>query len=248
MRWRTALLWGTMTKILVVDDDRDLCTLVSIILSKDGYEVEPAYDGPSGLKMAVRLQPDLILLDIMMPDDSGWDVCEQLRRISNVPIIFLSARGAERDIVRGLQLGADDYITKPFRRHELVARIETVLRRARTAPQEGDTLFHIGDLTINQTRWEVQRAGAPIQLTPTEFRLLLLLAQRNGRPVSHKEILTAVWGAEREENLNLLKVYIRQLRRKIELDPELPQYVLTKRGVGYRLASPAEPAASEGPR
>lgn len=224
-----------MATILIIDDDRDLCVLVGTILVKAGFEVEAAYDGPSGLKKAAEIRPDLILLDIMMPDISGWDIAEELRQLGSAPIIFLSARGAEKDVVRGLQLGADDYVSKPFRHHELVARIEAVLRRAPTVSREA--VYQIGDLVIDRPHWQVWRGDQKIHLTPTEFRLLLVLAQHAGRPVSHREILTDVWGGRHQRNLNLLKVYIRQLRQKIEVNPDRPQYLLTTRGVGYRLAT-----------
>lgn len=226
-----------MSTILIIDDDPDLCTLVSVILEKDGYQVEAAYNGKEGLELAACTQPDLILLDVMMPEGDGWEVCETLRRTSDAPIIFLSARGSEGDVVRGLRLGGDDYIAKPFRRHELSARVEAVLRRASAEKEEEESIYQIGDLTINKTRWEVHRGKELIHLTPTEFNLLLLLAQRVGRPVSHQEILTTVWGPKHQDNLNLLKVYIRQLRQKIELDPNKPDYLLTKRGIGYLLAA-----------
>lgn len=229
-----------MNKILIIDDDPDLCTLVSTILKRDGYEVEVAYDGQTGLEKATANQPDLILLDVMIPGDSGWDICEQLRDNGDTPIIFLSARGGESDIVRGLQLGADDYISKPFRRHELKARIEAVLRRSQSSEEE-DTVYEIEDLVINQTLYEVYRNDELIHLTPTEFELLLLLAKRAGKPVSHNDLLTTVWDESQRDNLNLLKVYIRQLRRKIEPDPDKPSYILTKRGVGYRLIAPRKP-------
>jgi len=225
-----------MTKILIIDDNPDLCTLVRTILERDGYQVESAYNGQSGLEQAASLQPDLILLDVMMPGVDGWEICQQLRKSSKAPIIFVSAKGSESDIVRGLRLGADDYIPKPFRRNELVARIEAVLRRSQRDKSEGDIVYEVGDLIINQTLWEVHREGKPVHLTPTEFKLLLLFAQHGGRPVTHKEILATVWGVEQENNLNLLKVYIRQLRKKVEPDPDRPRYILTKRGVGYRLA------------
>ncbi len=225
-----------MAKILIIDDDPDLCALVGTVLNRDGYEVDVAYDGHAGLEKVQAFKPDLILLDVMMPGGSGWDVCEQLREAGNAPIIFLSARGSESDIVRGLNLGADDYISKPFRRHEMVARIEAVLRRAKSGAVEGNDVFQVGDLVIDQTRWEVLRGEDPVHLTPTEFRLLLLLAQNPGRPVTHHDILTTVWGDEHKDNLNLLKVYIRQLRQKLERNPDQPQYLFTKRGVGYFLA------------
>ena len=224
-----------MVTILIIDDDPDLCTLVRITLSKAGYQVEAAYNGRSGLEKAIQIQPDLILLDIMMPDGSGWDVCQQLREVGDAPVIFLSAKGSEGDVVRGLKLGADDYISKPFRSRELVARIEAVLRRSRTDSAEVDVVYRVGDLAIDKARWEVRRGDELVYLTPTEFRLLLLLAQHASRPVAHQEILTEVWGTEHKGNLNLLKVYVRQVRQKIERDPDQPQYLVTKRGIGYQL-------------
>ena len=224
-----------MTTILIIDDDPDLCTLVRITLTRAGYQVEAAYNGRSGLEKAIQIQPDLILLDVMMPDESGWDVCQQLREVGDAPIIFLSAKGSEGDVVRGLGLGADDYVSKPFRSKELVARIEAVLRRSRADSTEADIVFRIGDLAVDKARWEVRRGDELIHLTPTEFRLLLLLARNAGRPVAHQEILAEVWGKEHKKNLNLLKVYVRQVRQKIERDPDQPQYLVTKRGIGYQL-------------
>ncbi len=226
-----------MSTILLIDDDPDLLTLLSMILKKEGYQVEVAENGESGLEMAVQLQPDLILLDIMMPGVDGWEACREIRKITTAPIIYLTAKREESDIVRGLQLGADDFIPKPFRRHELTARIEAVLRRSRPDTPEEDVVYEIGDLVIDQVRWEVRRGEEPVHLTPTEFNLLLMFARNADRPISHREILTTVWGEHHESNLNLLKVYIRQLRRKIEDDPDRPQRILTQRGIGYRLAS-----------
>ncbi len=226
-----------MSTILLIDDDPDLLTLLSMILKKEGYQVEVAEDGESGLEMAVQLQPDLILLDIMMPGVDGWEACREIRKITTAPIIYLTAKREESDIVRGLQLGADDFIPKPFRRHELTARIEAVLRRSRPDTPEEDVVYEIGDLFIDQVRWEVRRGEEPVHLTPTEFNLLLMFARNADRPISHREILTTVWGENHESNLNLLKVYIRQLRCKIEDDPDRPQRILTQRGIGYRLAS-----------
>jgi DNA-binding response OmpR family regulator len=226
-----------MATILVIDDDPELLTLLSMILRKEGYQVEVAENGESGLEMAAQLQPDLILLDVMMPGVDGWETCRELRKTSSAPIIYLTAKREESDIVRGLQLGADDFIPKPFRRHELTARIEAVLRRARPETPEEEVVYEFGDLVIDQVRWEVHRGEEPIHLTPTEFNLLLVFARNAGRPVSHHEILTTVWGETHESNLNLLKVYIRQLRRKIEDNPDRPQLILTQRGIGYRLAS-----------
>jgi len=226
-----------MSTILLIDDDPDLLTLLSMILKKEGYRVEVAEDGESGLEMAIQLQPDLILLDIMMPGVDGWEACREIRKITTAPIIYLTAKREESDIVRGLQLGADDFIPKPFRRHELTARIEAVLRRSRPDTRDEDVVYEIGDLVIDQVRWEVRRGEEAVHLTPTEFNLLLMFARNAGRPISHREILTTVWGENHESNLNLLKVYIRQLRRKIEDDPDRPQRILTQRGIGYRLAS-----------
>jgi two-component system response regulator MtrA len=173
----------------------------------------------------------------MMPGVDGWEACREIRKITTAPIIYLTAKREESDIVRGLQLGADDFIPKPFRRHELTARIEAVLRRSRPDTPEEDVVYEIGDLVIDQVRWEVRRGEEPVHLTPTEFNLLLMFARNADRPISHREILTTVWGEHHESNLNLLKVYIRQLRRKIEDDPDRPQRILTQRGIGYRLAS-----------
>ncbi len=226
-----------MSTILLIDDDPDLLTLLSMILKKEGYQVEVAEDGESGLEMAIQLQPDLILLDIMMPGVDGWEACREIRKITTAPIIYLTAKREESDIVRGLQLGADDFIPKPFRRHELTARIEAVLRRSRPDTPDEDVVYEIGDLVIDQVRWEVRRGEEAVHLTPTEFNLLLMFARNADRPISHREILTTVWGEHHESNLNLLKVYIRQLRRKIEDDPDRPQRILTQRGIGYRLAS-----------
>ena len=226
-----------MSTILVIDDNPEMCSLVGTILGRAGHQVEVAYDGRTGADKASQIKPDLILLDIMMPDMDGWDVYQQLQLIGDAPVIFLSAKGSEGDVVRGLQLGADDYVSKPFRRRELVARIEAVLRRTQTRSPAQETVYRFGDLLIDQPRWEVRRGGELLHLTPTEFRLLLLLAKNAGRPVSHRDILVTVWGDKHEGNLNLLKVYIRQLRQKIESDPNRPQYLLTRRGVGYQLAS-----------
>jgi DNA-binding response OmpR family regulator len=226
-----------MAKILIIDDDPDLCTLVGTILKREGYEVEEAYDGKDGIAKTAETKPDLILLDVMIPGESGWEICEQLRSKGKTPIIFLSARGAENDIVRGLHLGADDYIAKPFRRHEMIARIEAVLRRAQ-AEKDDENVYEIGDLVVNHTLFEVHRGQEQVDLTPTEFDLLLLLARNAGKPVAHDELLGQVWDESQKGNLNLLKVYIRQLRRKVEPDPDEPRYILTKRGVGYRLAVP----------
>ncbi|MBN1314017.1 MAG: response regulator transcription factor [Anaerolineales bacterium] len=225
-----------MTKILIIDDDRELCDLVVTILEKDDYQVKAAYSGKEGIQVTKDFQPDLILLDVMMPGESGWEVCEKLRQTIETPIIFLSARGAESDIVRGLKLGADDYISKPFRRFEMTARIEAVLRRANQPDKDQETIYQSGDLVIDPSVWEVRRGDQDIHLTPTEFELLHLLARNAGKPVAHQLILTTVWGDEHKDNLNILKVYIRQLRTKIEPDPDHPIYLLTKRGFGYFLA------------
>lgn len=225
-----------MAKVLIIDDDPELCDLVVTILEKDNYEAKAAHSGKEGIKVTHEFQPDLILLDVMMPGESGWEVCEQLRRTVETPIIFLSARGGENDIVRGLKLGADDYIPKPFRRFELTARIEAVLRRTGSVEKTEETIFQSGDLVIDPSVWEVRQAGNNIHLTPTEFELLYLLARNAGKPVAHQVILTTVWGEEHKDNLNILKVYIRQIRIKIEPDPDHPIYLLTKRGFGYYLA------------
>jgi DNA-binding response OmpR family regulator len=227
--------------ILVVDDEAKLVRVVQAYLERDGYRVRTAADGAAALNL-VRLQrPDLIILDLMLPKVSGWDVCRALRRdpTAAVPIIMLTARDAVSDRIVGLELGADDYLVKPFDPHELVARVHAVLRRTTSQPVAGlpsetRRLLEHGDLCIDLDRHEVRRAGMVIPLTPGEFDLLATLAARPGYVFSRLQLLDAVKGEAFEGYDRSIDTHIKNLRRKLEPDPRHPRYVQTVFGVGYR--------------
>ncbi|MGI6380386.1 MAG: response regulator transcription factor [Anaerolineae bacterium] len=228
----------TETTLLLVDDDEALTKAVQLYLAHAGYEVRTASDGVEGLRKLQTLGPDLMLLDVMMPEMDGFDVLKRAREESMVPIIMLTARGEETDRIRGLRLGADDYIPKPFSLREMQARIEAVLRRA--SPSVGRELSGnqevYGDLVIDQDRWEVRLNGEKVDLTPTEARLLFYLAEHAGRILSHNQLLSAVWGPEYVGNTDYTKLLVWRLRQKIEPDPAEPRYIHTERGMGYRFA------------
>jgi DNA-binding response OmpR family regulator len=226
------------TKILVVDDAEDTTWLLKKTLSSDGYVVETARNGGEGLRCAYTFQPDLILLDVMMPDMDGWAMLRRLREFSDVPVIMVTAVGTEVEKVHGLDLGADDYLTKPYGMEELRARIRAALRRVAAAKPSGShTLrFDGGQLVITPSSHEVAVRGEIVSLTPTEYKLLLYLAYNAGQVLSYDQILDNVWGPGYEDGLANVKVYIWCLRRKIEADPNHPHYILTKRGAGYYLA------------
>ena len=223
------------TKILLIEDDVGLAEFIQYQLQRDAYEVLIAHRGEDGLRQAYRWQPDLILLDIMMPEMDGWLVCQRLREISNVPIIFTTALGAERDVVRGLEMGADDYLIKPFGPKELVARIQAVLRRHAQNRPRGKP-YHNGRLMVDLERREVRVDGQPIILTPMEFKLLACLVSHEDKVLSHTHLLSEVWGQPYEHERQYLKLYVWYLRQKLEVDPARPSLILTERGVGYRLA------------
>ena len=229
-------------KILLIEDDVGLAEFIQYQIRREGYQVLVAHRGEDGLRQAYRWLPDLIILDIMMPEMDGWTVCQRLREMSNVPIIFTTALGAERDVVRGLEMGADDYLVKPFGPKELMARIQALLRRHAQPRPEG-RLYQNGRLTIDLKRREVFLDGRAIILTPVEFKLLACLVNDEDKVLSHAYLLRQVWGAayERERHASRLKLYIWYLRQKLEVDPTQPSLILTERGVGYRLArtSPA---------
>ncbi len=224
-------------KILVIDDEETTVQLIAILLERRGYEVIKAYRAEDGLRKAYRTHPDLVLLDIMMPEMDGWEVCRRLRELSDVPIIFLTARGEVRDVVKGLEMGADDYIIKPYDNEELVARIRAHLRRAPTPAVAEELVFDGGNFRINFLNREVRVRGRPVHLTPKEFNLLGVLVREAGRVITRQELVTQAWGAEYADATDSLKLYIHYLRQKIEQDPEHPQYILTSRGVGYRFAN-----------
>ncbi|HET7375572.1 MAG TPA: response regulator transcription factor, partial [Anaerolineae bacterium] len=222
-------------KILIIEDDTSIATLTRLQLETKNFSVQIAHNGADGLRQAYAWQPDLVLLDVMMPDMDGWSVCQRLRELSDVPVIFVTAVGQERNIVRGLQMGADDYIIKPFSTKELHARIEAVLRRRRSSNINVPQLRYTnGGLTIDNAIHQVTVNGKPIDLSPIEFRLLATLVQHEGKVLSHEYLLEQVWGAAYKQERHYLKLYVWYLRQKIEPDVNRPQYILTERGIGYR--------------
>jgi two-component system KDP operon response regulator KdpE len=226
-------------KILVVDDAIELTRFLEGSLVQDGYQVLVAHTAQEGLRQAYHAQPDLILLDVMMPGMDGWEMLARLREFSDVPVIMLTAIREVDFKVRGLEIGADDYLTKPFEMRELKARVRAILRRA--APFSGEpssTLtFDHGHLIIAPDSFRVISHGQEIDLTPIEHRLLLYLARNAGRVLSYEQILDNVWGPGYEDSLSNVKVYVRRLRRKIEVEPSDPRYILTQWGVGYFFAA-----------
>ncbi|MBR5218120.1 MAG: response regulator transcription factor [Clostridia bacterium] len=220
--------------ILVVDDERPIVDILRFNLEKEGYKVIEALDGAEGLNLALTKEPDLILLDVMLPRMDGFEVCRKVREKSGVPILMLTAREEEVDKVLGLEMGADDYITKPFGIRELLARVKANLRRTAAAEENVDSeIIRIGDLAINQSRYEVEKRGEVIDLTLREFELIKFLAQQRGKIFSRESLLEKVWGYEYYGDVRTVDVTVRRLREKIEDDPGNPVYVLTKRGVGY---------------
>lgn len=219
--------------ILIIDDDTTLLDLLGEHLTAAGYETGRAESGAQGLALVETAEPDLVVLDVMMPGMDGWEVCRRLRRRSDVPIIFLTANDEEMDKLRGFRLGVDDYVTKPFSFAELTARIGAVLARTKGTTSRQGVLS--GDLHIDFTQRRVTVAGAPIELTPTEYRLLEVLARHPHRPIPTEMLLQEVWGPAYAGESEHVKHYIWSLRKKIEADPGDPRHILTERGYGYRL-------------
>lgn len=221
--------------ILVADDDLPSVKLTSFLLEEAGYRVCKAYDGPSIITSIEQNTPDLVLLDVSMPKANGFDICRQIRRTSDVPIIFLSARSQLQDRVTGLQIGGDDYLVKPFEPSELLARVEAVLRRRNSDMLNPSARISQGDITLDPVEHRVLCAdGRTIDLTPLEFRLLYYLMKNAGRVLNTTQILSKVWGYDYEGQSNLVAVYIRRLRTKVEKEPETPVHVLTVRNLGYK--------------
>ena len=225
-----------MAKVLVVEDDKSIADSVAYTLKQEGFSVAVAYDGQAGLDDFLQGGPDLVVLDIMLPGMHGFDVLRAMRRHSDVPVMMLTARGEESDRVSGIELGADDYVIKPFSMRELVARVRMVLRRARTTIAPCDEVLDLGNLQINPSRHSVVVHGEEVTLTPKEFGLLEHLARNRGRVLTRAGILDRVWGTEDFIDEHTVDVHIRWLRQKIEQDPGNPQIVVTVRGVGYKLA------------
>jgi two-component system OmpR family response regulator len=225
---------------MVVEDDANLLNALAYNLGREGYAVITAADGEQALETARREKPDLIILDIMLPRLSGLEVCRILRREMTVPILMLTARAEETDKIVGLELGADDYITKPFSIRELLARVRAVLRRAdmtRAAPAEAASTLKIEDLEIDPARHRATRRGEALDLTPKEFELLAFLARNKGFVFSREQLLEKVWGYDYAGDTRTIDVHVRWLRRKIEADPQQPRHLITIRGIGYKLES-----------
>lgn len=225
-------------KILVVDDERPIADIIKYTLEQDGYQVLTAYDGEEALAQTFREKPDLIILDIMLPLKDGFTVCREIRARHAIPIIMLTAKETEMDKVLGLELGADDYVTKPFSLRELVARVRAILRRTGDAQPQGQGILRCGKLEIDQDRFEVKKGSRVIELTHREFTLLTYLACHAGHVFSRRKLLAQVWGYDYDGDERTVDVTVRRLREKIEEDPGRPEYLRTKRGIGYYLRSP----------
>jgi phosphate regulon transcriptional regulator PhoB len=224
-----------MKRIFIIEDDRDIVELVRYNLVNDGFQVASAGDGSTGLAQVKKTPPDLLLLDLMLPKLSGLEICKEIRRdasLNRLPILMLTARGEEADRVVGLEMGADDYVTKPFSPRELLARVKALLRRAEP-PSEKARTIEAGKLEIDPASYRVTRAGKPVVVSTLEFRLLYYLASRPDRVFTRDQLLDAVWGTERFVTPRSVDVYIRRLREKVELDPENPVHLKTVRGAGY---------------
>jgi len=222
-------------RILIVDDEERMVRFIRLNLEHDGFQVSEAFNGRQAVQKLRDVNPDLILLDVMMPDLDGFEVLEMIREISNVPVIMLTAKGEEDDRVRGLELGADDYVTKPFSPRELVSRARAVLRRTEGASGSMHGLIEVDErLKIDFDRREVWLESKIVKLRPTEYRLLFHLVQNAGWVVSHDQLLAKVWGYEYRDEPHYVRLYINYLRQKLEKDAANPKYILTERGVGYR--------------
>ncbi|GAX46981.1 response regulator YycF [Pseudolactococcus reticulitermitis] len=234
-----------MKKILVVDDEKPISDIVKFNLTKEGYEVLTAFDGEEALDVFAAEQPDLILLDLMLPQKDGLEVAREIRKSSEVPIIMVSAKDSEFDKVIGLELGADDYVTKPFSNRELLARVKANLRRSNLAPETTATgadkkEIRIGDITIAPEKYAAYKNDKHIDLTHREFELLHYLAQHVGEVMTREHLLETVWGYDYFGDVRTVDVTIRRLREKVEDTPSRPEYVATRRGVGYYLSNPNE--------
>lgn len=222
--------------ILVVDDEERMVRFIRLNLEHDGFQVVPAHRGMQALDEIRKEMPDLVLLDVMMPDIDGFEVLRMIRENSNVPVIMLTAKGEEDDRVRGLELGADDYISKPFSPRELVSRVKAVLRRTEAAnPAARSETIEVDErLKVDFGRREVWVSGEQVKLRPTEYRLLYHLMQNAGWVMTYDQLLAKVWGYEYRDEAHYVRLYVNYLRQKLEKDPANPKYILTERGVGYR--------------
>jgi two-component system KDP operon response regulator KdpE len=229
-----------VSRVLVVDDEPQILRALQTSLRGAGYDVDTATTGAQALTQAAVQPPDAVILDLVLPDMRGTEVCRELRTWSTVPVIILSVVGDEHEKVAALDAGADDYVTKPFGLDELLARLRAALRRVEA---ESNPVIEVGELRVDLSGREVSFAGRPVQLTPHEFRLLSLLARNEGKLLMHKAILEEVWGHAYADESHYLHVYVSQLRRKLEPEPSRPRYILTEPGVGYRLIDPSRRAS-----
>lgn len=221
-------------KILLIDDDENLLHLAGILFKKIGAQILKARNGLEGMSQLYSQRPDLVVLDVMMPGMNGFEVCERIRQVSDVPIIMLTALNHEKEMLRGLEAGADDFLSKPFNADILLARARAVLRRSENKSTEGPEFLYInGHLTINVQRHEVSLQGKRIKLTPVEFRLLVFLARNAGKVLTFEQIVSSVWGTEYMGSTDYVHVYISHLRKKLEENTRSPRYILTLHGVGY---------------
>jgi two-component system KDP operon response regulator KdpE len=222
--------------VLIIDDDPMNIQLVTDTLRQQDYAVISAPDGPHGLRAMYEHHPDLIILDVNMPTMDGWTVCQRIREVSNVPVVMLTARDAPEEIIKGLDIGADDYVTKPFDIKVLLARVRATLRRAESESPvlKKDIIYSDDYLSINLDERRVIVDGKPVRLTPTEFNLLAYLVENAARVVAYRELLEQIWGFEYIDDIDYLRVYIWHLRRKLEHDPKEPTYIMNELGVGYR--------------
>jgi two-component system, OmpR family, KDP operon response regulator KdpE len=225
------------TRILVVDDEPQITRVLRRSLSSKGYEVQVAEDGEEALDVFRKWNPDIVITDLFMPRMGGLELCRRIRKTSQVPILILSVKGEERAKVEALDTGADDYVTKPFGMDELFARIRVALRRSSMPSNNEASTIELGDFTIDQNARIVKIRGKEIHLTPKEYDLLLYFIQNPGRVLTHRTLLGAVWGGESVEQSEYLRVFIGQLRKKIEVDPAKPQYIVTEPWIGYRFTS-----------
>lgn len=228
-------------KVLIIEDEKSISDIIKFNLIKEGFAVETAYDGQDGLNKALSQSPDLILLDVMLPIMDGFAVCKKVRESSTVPILMLTAKEEEVDKVLGLELGADDYITKPFGMRELVARIKANIRRTDLLSSLQDAPSNVkefGNLAIDMNRYEVRKDGRTLELTLREFELLKYLAERENRVFSREQLLAEVWGYEYFGDLRTIDVTVRRLREKLEDNSSEPKYIMTKRGIGYYFRRP----------
>lgn len=227
-------------KILVVDDEQPIADIIKFNLEKEGYQVICAFDGEEAVRLAYEENPDLILLDLMLPVKDGMDVCREVRAGLNMPIIMLTAKDSEIDKVLGLEMGADDYVTKPFSTREILARVKAHLRRqtASQSEQQQSSALTIHELTVDSDRYVVYKNGTALDLTHREFELVHYMAKNCGRVMTREHLLQAVWGYEYLGDMRTVDVTIRRLREKLEDDPSRPEYIITRRGLGYMMRNP----------